>query len=102
MGFPVWSRCVSALGTVKETLGDVNVPIVCAGQRVEPGDVVVADDDGVVVVPHDRAVEVLGASREREEKEAESRKRYAAGELSLDVQDMREDLAHKGLTYIDE
>jgi 4-hydroxy-4-methyl-2-oxoglutarate aldolase len=102
MGFPVWSRCVSALGTVKETLGDVNVPIVCAGQRVEPGDVVVADDDGVVVVPHDRAVEVLGASREREEKEAESRKRYAAGELSLDVQDMRQDLAHKGLTYIDE
>jgi 4-hydroxy-4-methyl-2-oxoglutarate aldolase len=102
MGFPVWSRCVSALGTVKETLGDVNVPIVCAGQRVEPGDVVVADDDGVVVVPHDRAVEVLGASREREEKEAESRKRYAAGELSLDVQGMREELAHKGLTYIDE
>ena len=102
MGFPVWSRCVSALGTVKETLGDVNVPIVCGGQRVEPGDVVVADDDGVVVVPHDRAVEVLEASREREEKEAESRKRYAAGELSLDVQDMREDLAHKGLTYIDE
>jgi 4-hydroxy-4-methyl-2-oxoglutarate aldolase len=102
MGFPVWSRYVSALGTVKETLGDVNVPIVCAGQRVEPGDVVVADDDGVVVVPHDRAVEVLEASREREEKEAESRKRYAAGELSLDVQDMREDLAHKGLTYIDE
>jgi 4-hydroxy-4-methyl-2-oxoglutarate aldolase len=102
MGFPVWSRCVSALGTVKETLGDVNVPIVCAGQRVEPGDVIVADDDGIVVVPHDRAVEVLGASREREEKEAESRKRYAAGELSLDVQDMRQDLAHKGLTYIDE
>jgi 4-hydroxy-4-methyl-2-oxoglutarate aldolase len=102
MGFPVWSRCVSALGTVKETLGDVNVPIVCAGQRVEPGDVVVADDDGVVVVPHDRAVEVLEASREREEKEAKSRKRYTAGELSLDVQDMREDLAHKGLTYIDQ
>jgi 4-hydroxy-4-methyl-2-oxoglutarate aldolase len=102
MGFPVWSRCVSALGTVKETLGDVNVPIVCAGQRVEPGDVVVANDDGVVVVPHDRAVEVLEASREREEKEAKSRKRYTAGELSLDVQDMREDLAHKGLTYIDQ
>jgi 4-hydroxy-4-methyl-2-oxoglutarate aldolase len=102
MAFPVWSRCVSALGTVKEALGTVNLPIVCAGQRVEPGDVVVADDDGVVVVPHANAAEVLQASRGREDKEAESRARYAAGELSLDVQNMRDELARKGLTYVDE
>jgi 4-hydroxy-4-methyl-2-oxoglutarate aldolase len=102
MGFPVWSRCVSALGTVKEALGTVNLPIMCAGQRVEPGDVVVADDDGVVVVPHANAAAVLQASRVREDKEAESRARYAAGELSLDVQNMRDELAHKGLTYVDE
>jgi 4-hydroxy-4-methyl-2-oxoglutarate aldolase len=102
MEFPVWSKCVSALGTVKETLGDVNVPIVCAGQRVEPGDVVVADDDGVVVVSRSKAVEVLDACRAREEKEAASRRRYAAGELSLDVQGMREELADKGLRYVDE
>jgi 4-hydroxy-4-methyl-2-oxoglutarate aldolase len=101
MGFPVWSRCVSALGTVKETLGDVNVPVTCAGQTVEPGDVVVADDDGVVVVPRARAADVLEASREREEKEAASHKRYQAGELSLDVQGMREELERKGLRYVD-
>lgn len=102
MGFPVWSKCVSALGPLKDGLGDVNVPIECAGQRVEPGDVVVADDDGVVVVPLTKAAEVLEACRTREEKEAASRKRYAAGELSLDVQGMREDLARKGLRYVDE
>jgi 4-hydroxy-4-methyl-2-oxoglutarate aldolase len=101
MRFPVWSRCVSALGTVKEALGSVNVPIVCAGQRVEPGDVVVADDDGVVVVPRGRAAEVLEAARAREEKEAASRARYRAGELSLDVQGMRDELARKGLRYVD-
>jgi 4-hydroxy-4-methyl-2-oxoglutarate aldolase len=102
MGFPVWSSLVSALGTVKERLGSVNAPIECAGQRVEPGDVVVADDDGVVVVPRAKAAEVLEASRVREEKEAVSRARYAAGELSLDVQAMRDELAAKGLKYVDE
>jgi len=101
MGFPVWSRHVSAFGTVKETLGNVNVGLVCAGQWIEPGDVVVADDDGVVVVPRARAGHVLEASRAREEKEAASRERYARGEVSLDVQSMREALAGKGLTYVD-
>jgi 4-hydroxy-4-methyl-2-oxoglutarate aldolase len=100
-GFPVWSRYVSATGTVKETLGDVNVPVVCAGQLVHPGDVVVADDDGVVVVPRREAVAVLAASAAREEKEAASRARYAGGELSLDVSRMREALAAKGLRYVD-
>jgi 4-hydroxy-4-methyl-2-oxoglutarate aldolase len=101
MRFPVWSRAVSAAGTVKETLGDVNVPIVCAGQLITPGDVIVADDDGVVVVPRESAAAVLDASRERAAKEEESRKRYAAGELSLDLSHMRERLAEKGLRYVD-
>lgn len=100
MDFPVWSACVSAYGTVKETLGDVNVPVVCAGQSVSPGDVIVADDDGVVVVPRLSAAEVLAASRTRDEREAAARKRYAAGELSLDVSGMREKLAAKGLVYV--
>jgi 4-hydroxy-4-methyl-2-oxoglutarate aldolase len=100
MGFPVWSRSISATGTVKETLGDVNVPVVCAGQPVSPGDVVVADDDGVVVVPRARAAEVAAASAAREEKEAASRERYRRGELSLDVSSMRERLAAKGLVYV--
>ena len=99
MGFPVWSACVSATGTVKETLGSVNVPVVCAGQVIDPGDVLVADDDGVVVVARATAEEVLVASREREEREAQSRMRYAAGELSLDVSGMRDPLATKGLSY---
>lgn len=101
MRFPVWSACVSATGTVKETLGDVNVSVVCAGRQVEPGDVVVGDDDGVVVVPRVRAADVLRSSREREEREARLRKRYRDGELSLDVSSMREALAAKGLRYVD-
>jgi 4-hydroxy-4-methyl-2-oxoglutarate aldolase len=102
MGFPVWSRHVSAFGTVKETLGSVNVGLVCAGQWIEPGDVVVADDDGVVVVPRTKAPQVLAASRSREEKEAGSRERYQRGELGLDVHAMRERLTRKGLTYVDQ
>jgi 4-hydroxy-4-methyl-2-oxoglutarate aldolase len=101
MQFPVWSKCVSAQGTVKETLGDVNVTVACAGQSVEPGDVVVADDDGVVVVPRKRAPQILEAARTRAKKEEESRRRYEAGELSLDVQGMREELEQKGLRYVD-
>lgn len=99
MGFPAWSRYVSALGTVKEQLGTVNLPIEVAGRRVEPGDVVVADDDGVVVVRREDTARVLRACRAREEKEARSRERYSAGEISLDVQDMRRELERKGLRY---
>lgn len=102
MGFPVWSRCVSATGTVKETLGDVNLPLVCCGQLINPGDVIVADDDGVVAVRRAEAPAVLAAGRAREDKEAVSRKRYQAGELSLDVNNLRERLAGKGLRYVDD
>ena len=100
MGFPVWSKCVSAEGTVKETLGSVNIPMICAGQDVNPGDVIVADDDGVVVVERLEAADVLASSRQREEKEADSRRRYAAGELSIDMYDMRPTLQEKGLRYL--
>jgi 4-hydroxy-4-methyl-2-oxoglutarate aldolase len=101
LGFPVWSSLVSALGTVKEKLGDVNTPIECAGQRIEPGDVVVADDDGVVVVPRANAAAVLAAGRERSAKESASRARYAAGEVSLDVQGLRPSLEEKGIRYVE-
>jgi 4-hydroxy-4-methyl-2-oxoglutarate aldolase len=100
--FPVWASAINAFGTVKETLGDVNRPLVCAGQLINPGDVVVADDDGVVVVPRLEASAVLEVSIARDDREAAVRQRYAAGELSLDVSNMREKFAQKGLTYLDD
>jgi 4-hydroxy-4-methyl-2-oxoglutarate aldolase len=102
MGFPVWSSCVSAAGTVKEVLGDVNLPVVCAGRLVAPGDVIAADDDGAVVVPRRDAGAVLQKCRERADREAAARKRYAAGELSLDVNNLRPRLAEKGISYVDQ
>jgi len=101
IGFPVWAKCASAQGTVKETIGDVNVPVVCGGQLVRPGDVIVADDDGVVVVARKEATDILAKSKAREEREAVVRQRYKAGELGIDMNNMREPLAKKGLKYVD-
>lgn len=101
MGFPVWSRAISAKGTVKATLGSVNIPVVCAGVNVEPGDAVVADDDGIVIVPKKYAVETAAKAQKRADDEEAKRTKLASGTLGLDMYNMREPLAKAGLVYVD-
>jgi 4-hydroxy-4-methyl-2-oxoglutarate aldolase len=101
MGFPVWSKCISSKGTIKASLGSVNIPVVCAGALVTPGDVIVADDDGVVCVPAARAAEVAEAAAAREANEGAKRAKLASGVLGLDMYSMREPLARAGLRYVD-